>query len=106
LQLPYTPSKFGVRLVVRLTPRSRRNGVDGVVAGADGRPALQVRLAAPPVDGMANTALIAFLAEALNLRKADVALRSGQRSRLKVLDLAGDPSTILARLESMTPSRR
>jgi len=102
LDLPYSPLKDGVRLAVRLTPRSSRSGVDGIVTAADGRAALQVRLAAPPVDGLANAALVAFLAEALDLRKSDVGLRSGHRSRLKIVDLTGDPTTILAKLAAMT----
>ena len=57
---------------------------------------------APPVDGLANAALVAFLAEALDLRKSDVRLRSGHRSRLKIVDLTGDPTTILAKLAAMT----
>jgi len=100
LALPYSLLKDGVRLAVRLTPRASRSGVDGIAA--DGRPALQVRLAAPPVDGLANAALVALLAEALDLRKADVRLRSGHRSRLKIVDLTGDPTTILAKLAAMT----
>jgi uncharacterized protein (TIGR00251 family) len=72
--------------------------VVGVVVGADGRSALQLRLAAPPVDGAANKALIAFLADALDLRKSDIVIRSGETSRLKVLHLGGDTTAIIARL--------
>jgi uncharacterized protein (TIGR00251 family) len=97
---PYAADKNGVRLTVRLTPRASRDAVDGIVQGADGRPALQIRLNAPPVDGAANQALIAFLADALRLRKADIVIRSGQSSRLKVLHLIGDGARIVAKLES------
>jgi uncharacterized protein (TIGR00251 family) len=93
----------GVRLAVRLTPRASRNGVDGVVLDADGRSALQLRLSAPPVEGAANKALIAFVAEALSLRKAQVEIVSGQTARQKILQLSGDAETILARLEAWTP---
>jgi uncharacterized protein len=83
---------------VRLTPRAARNGLDGVVPGADGRPALQLRVAAPPVEGAANAALVAYVAEALRMRKSDVAVVSGQRGRLKLLELTGDAAALLARL--------
>jgi uncharacterized protein (TIGR00251 family) len=96
--LPFSAARNGVRLAVRLTPRADRNALAGVIHGADGRAALHVRLAAPPVDGAANKALIAYLAEALGLRKADVAIRSGQTARLKLLHLAGDSQVIIARL--------
>lgn len=62
---------------------------------------LQVRLTAPPVDGLANAALIAFLASALNLRKADITLTGGRTSRLKRLEISGDASAILQKLEAM-----
>jgi uncharacterized protein (TIGR00251 family) len=95
---PWTAETDGVRLAVRLTPRASRNGLDGVASGIDGRPALKLRLVAPPVEGAANATLIAFLAGALGLRKADISIRSGQASRLKILHLSGDSATIMARL--------
>jgi uncharacterized protein (TIGR00251 family) len=84
---------------VRLTPRASRNELVGIVVGTDGRSALQLRLAAPPVEGAANKALIAFLADALDIRKSDIVIRSGETSRLKALHLAGDTSAIIARLD-------
>jgi uncharacterized protein (TIGR00251 family) len=97
---PYGPSEGGVRLALRLTPRASKNGVDGIMADADGRPLLKLRLVAPPVDGAANEALIAFLAKTLALRKADISIRSGETSRVKILHLAGDSSAILQRLDA------
>jgi uncharacterized protein (TIGR00251 family) len=85
---------------VRLTPRASRNGIDGIVTGADGRTALQIRLTAPPVDGAANDALIAFLAKTLDMRKSDISMVSGQTSRLKILQLSGDSATILKSLDA------
>ena len=88
----------GVRLAVRLTPRAARNGLDGVAADADGRSALRLRVAAPPVEGAANAALVGYVAASLRLRKSDVAIVSGERGRLKLLELSGDPAALLARL--------
>ena len=51
--------------------------------------ALKIRLAAPPVDGKANAALVSFIAEALGLPRSAVNLTSGQTSRRKVLEIAG-----------------
>ena len=104
-QAPFTADQHGVRLAVRLTPRAGRNALGGVIRGADGRPTLQVRLAAPPVEGAANKALIAFLAEALGLRKADVTIRSGETARLKLLHLSGDSAAIMARLTDWIGTR-
>ena len=51
--------------------------------------ALKIRLAAPPVDGKANEALVKFVAETLGLPKSAVELKSGQTSRRKVLEVRG-----------------
>lgn len=98
---PYAAEDGGVRLAVRVTPRASRSEAVGVKAGSDGRPALQIRLAAPPVDGAANEELVAFLADALDMRKGDVALRSGKSGRLKMLFISGDPAALAARLEKL-----
>jgi uncharacterized protein (TIGR00251 family) len=96
---PYIAVDGGVRLALRLTPRASRNGVDGIVEDTEGRPLLKLRLVAPPVEGAANEALIAFLAKTLSLRKADITIRSGETSRVKILHLAGGSSAILQKLD-------
>jgi uncharacterized protein (TIGR00251 family) len=97
-EAPFSAEKQGVRLVVRVTTRADRNTAGGVIRDADGRPALQVRLTAPPVEGAANQALIEFLAESLGLPKANISIRSGATARFKVLLLAGDSTALVARL--------
>ena len=97
---PYVAAEGGVRLALRLTPRAARNGVDGIAQDADGRPLLKLRLVAPPVEGAANQALIAFLAKSLSLRKADISIRSGETSRIKILHLAGHSTTLLQKLDA------
>jgi uncharacterized protein len=98
---PYTAVSTGVRLAVRLTPRAAHNRVVGTAVDADGRPVLQIRLTAPPVEGAANAALIVFLAKTLGLRQADVTIRSGHKGRLKIVDLAGDAVSLQAKLTEL-----
>lgn len=98
---PYAAVEGGVRLAVRVIPRAARTGADGIVQDADGRPLLKLRLKAPPVEGAANTALIAFLAESLGLRKADITIRSGKTGRTKLLILSGDSAILLKRLDAL-----
>ena len=74
----------GCTLSVRLHPGARKNGVTGVQADA-----LKIALTAPPVDGKANEALIAFLADALHLPRARVALVAGATSRAKIVRITG-----------------
>ena len=73
------------RLNVRVTPRARKSAVTGLVEGAEGRAAIAVKLAAPPVDGAANQALIAFLADELGVGRSSVRIVSGEKSRLKTV---------------------
>lgn len=71
-------------LHVRVTPRARRNALGGMKEGV-----LAVRLAAPPVEGAANKALIAFLAEAFGVSKSAIRVESGERSRHKRVRISG-----------------
>ncbi len=97
-QRPFSRQPDGVRLAVRLTPRAGRDALDGIIALPDERCAVQIRLAAPPVEGAANDALIAFLARVLGVRKNAITIRSGHTSRLKLLHLAGVSDALMARL--------
>jgi hypothetical protein len=81
----------GCTLSVRLHPGARKNGVTGVHADA-----LKIALTAPPVDGKANEALIAFLAEALRLPRARVALLAGATSRTKMIHITGKSAAEVA----------
>src|SRR4051794_4338947 len=98
--LPFTATARGLRLAVRLTPRASPAGLDGIVTDADGKPMLHIRVAAAPVEGAANAALIAFLAEALRLRKSDIAIVAGESARGKRLDISGDPAGLGARVSA------
>lgn len=69
---------------VRVKPRASKSAIVGVRAGA-----LEVAVAAPPVDGEANAALVAFLAKALGVSKRSVAVVSGDHSRIKVVSVSG-----------------
>ena len=73
-----------VVIQVRVTPRARRNALGPMTDGV-----LAVRLAAPPVEGAANKALIAFLAEALKVPKSAIRIDSGEHARRKRVRIAG-----------------
>jgi uncharacterized protein (TIGR00251 family) len=73
-----------VRFAVLVAPRASREGVLGVHDGA-----LKVALTAPPVDGAANAALIAFLAKALGIAKRSVRITGGSSTRRKRLEVDG-----------------
>ena len=70
----------GVLLRVRVQPKASRNSV---MVDETGR--VRVALTAPPVDGAANTALLRFMARHLGLKRRQIQLHSGARSRDKSL---------------------
>jgi hypothetical protein len=94
----FEPASGGVRLRVRLTPKARREGIDGLVQDAAGAWHLKASVTAPPEEGKANRALIALLARALKLPPSSIELLSGACSRTKVFSLAGDPEGLVRRL--------
>ena len=63
--------------------------------------ALKIRLAAPPVDGKANAALCAFLADFCGVPKSAVSLVSGETSRAKRVRVDGASAGALARLQAL-----
>lgn len=85
----------GVEVFVLVQPRASRTKVVGV---HDGR--LKVALAAPPVDGAANQALVEFFAEVLGVKQKAVVLvdgHSGRRKRLRIDGLDVDRAGALLR---------
>ena len=74
----------GAILTLRIVPRAGRTALAGTRDNA-----LLVRLAAAPVEGAANAALLAFLAEQLQLPKSRLELVSGDKSRSKRVKVKG-----------------
>jgi uncharacterized protein YggU (UPF0235/DUF167 family) len=84
-----------MRLSVRLTPRGGRDAVEGWAVDAGGRPVLKARVAAPPVEGEANAALIALIAKALKRPRSAVSVVAGASGRLKQVEVDGVTQTDL-----------
>ena len=80
-------------LDVHVQPRASKDEIVGYHGGR-----LKIRVTAPPVDGKANAALIEFLAERLGVARAQVALKSGQTNRRKVLEIDKMPAGVVVRL--------
>ncbi len=79
-----------VRLLV--VPRSSRDRIDGFTE--DGY--LKVRVSAPPVGGKANKHLVHFIAKTLKLKKWQVEIISGEKSRYKNISIEGiDPDDLV-----------
>jgi uncharacterized protein (TIGR00251 family) len=75
--------KYGAALTIRVTPRARRTEFSGFME--DGT--VRVRVAAPPVEGKANGALVAFLAEVLDVRVNRIEIVAGQKGLDKIVSI-------------------
>jgi uncharacterized protein (TIGR00251 family) len=82
--LRVTEANGRVRFSVRVQPRAGRSGVVGIHGDA-----LKVRVAAPPVDGAANAALVEFFAEIFAVARRDVRIVAGETSRSKIVEIDG-----------------
>ncbi|MBL9152012.1 MAG: DUF167 domain-containing protein [Verrucomicrobiales bacterium] len=77
------------RFLVKVVPNARQTALLGPVAVADGETALAIRLQAPPVDGKANEALTACLADAFGVPKRAIRIVRGTKDRLKLVEIDG-----------------
>ena len=82
-----------VIFAVRIQPRASKDEIAGEIAGA-----LKIRLQAPALEGRANEALIEFLADLLKTPKGAVRILSGERSRIKRLEIRGVTKQQIERL--------
>jgi uncharacterized protein YggU (UPF0235/DUF167 family) len=92
---PWRVGGAGIRMLVRATPKSAREGVDGLAETAQG-PALAVRVRAAPDKGEANRAVERVVAEWLGVARSTVAVSAGGKARIKTVEVAGDPARLAA----------
>jgi uncharacterized protein (TIGR00251 family) len=98
---PFRLVPEGLRIVVRVTPKSSRDGLDGITELADGSAVFKVRVRAVPEDGKANTAVAKLIAKALGVPASTVRIETGETSRLKTILVAGAGTAELDRLANL-----
>lgn len=97
MPIPVSRGAAGASFAVRVIPRAGRTGVAGTRGDS-----LLVRLAAAPVEGAANDALVELVADLFDRPKRDVSIVSGQASRDKRIAIAGiTDAEVAARLDSI-----
>jgi len=82
--IPFTKSKRGVSIKIRVEPRSSRKGLSGIIGDT-----LKIKVHAPPVGGAANEELIGILSEELGIKKSAIKIIRGHSSRDKVVEIEG-----------------
>lgn len=82
--MPGQFQKKGIIINIRVEPRSSRSGL----AGPYGK-GFKVKLTSPPVEGRANAELVEILAKTFNVKKRNIEILSGSRSRNKMVRVIG-----------------
>ena len=77
----FIPYDLAMKISVQVKPGARENRVEPIETG------LQVHLRARPDNGKANAALVCVLAEHFSVRKSQVTIKSGHRSRSKIVEI-------------------
>jgi len=77
--------KHGILIRLYIQPCASKNEIIGIYDET----ALKIRLTSPPVDGAANSACIEFMADILGIRKNQIEIASGKKSRIKQIKLSG-----------------
>jgi uncharacterized protein YggU (UPF0235/DUF167 family) len=90
---------------VRVTPKSTREGIDGLAATAQGA-AVTVRVRAATDKGEANRAVETAVAAWLGVPKSSVAVAAGGKLRLKTVLVTGEPAWLAALVEMRTAELR
>jgi len=82
--IPVRDTASGATFQVKVHPRAKKNAITGEAGEA-----LKLALTAPPVEGRANEACIAFFAELLNVARSSVTIAAGESRRNKVICVRG-----------------
>ena len=90
-----------MELKIFLQPRASRNQVLGWHDGE-----LKIAVTSPPVEGAANKHIIEYIAKILDMPKSKISILHGEKSRHKLLMIAGDDNAVMKRIEQSLLIRR
>ncbi|PWV98265.1 hypothetical protein DFR52_105246 [Hoeflea marina] len=93
--------KGRVLVELRLTPGAGADGFAGLAGDADGNRHLRARVTAIAEKSKANKAVIALLSSRLRVAKSSISIVSGPTSRIKSIEILGDPDALAARLREI-----
>jgi uncharacterized protein len=92
-----TPTRDGLRVAIRLSPRAKIDRLLAVATAEGGR-VLKASVTAPAEGGRANEALLQLLARAWRLPRRDLSITAGSTSRNKAIHIDGDPRLLLDKI--------
>ncbi len=89
----YRIGEDSITLTLHIQPGAKKSGIAGLHGDA-----LKIRLAAPPIEGRANEALLKYMARLFDVPLRQIVLLQGEQSRHKVVSIKGsqvDPETLI-----------
>ena len=93
-----TVVRDGLRVAIRLAPRSRSDRLLGITASVGGGRVLKATVTAPAEAGCANEALLRLLARTWRVPRRDFSIIAGLTGRNKTVRVAGDPQHLLEKV--------
>ncbi|OXA63184.1 UPF0235 protein C15orf40 homolog [Folsomia candida] len=97
---PINQTKEGhFSITIQVKPGAKVNSITGI-----SEEAVSIQIAAPPVDGEANIAIVKYFSTILNLKKADVSLRGG-KSRQKTVTVDSSTGLSIEKILEMLKSQ-
>jgi uncharacterized protein len=97
---PIIPTRDGVRVAIRLSPRAKSDRLRGIAGTAEGGRAIKVSVTPPARDGQANEALLQLLARTWHLPRRNLSIVAGATSRNKTVRVTGEPDRLIAKLSA------
>ncbi len=91
----------GIRLTVKAKPGLSRAREIRIVDIGDGKRAIEVSVASVAREGKANKALIERLADEFGVPQKCVEIKSGETSRLKIVEIQGDPQSLTEKIATV-----
>ena len=82
--IPIRNTPSGATFQVKVHPRAKKNAITGEIGET-----LKLALTAPPIEGRANEACVAFFADFLNVPRSSVTIAAGETSRNKLIRVSG-----------------
>jgi uncharacterized protein (TIGR00251 family) len=97
---PVTIARDGLRVTIRLSPRSRSDRLVGVAASGEGGRVLKATVTAPAETGRANEVLLRLLSRVWHVPRRDFSIILGSTGRDKTVRVAGDPQQLFEKIAS------
>lgn len=91
----FTIKENGLVFSIRVSSKSKRNAIGGIIADNDSKLRLKIYTTSAPENGKANSAILKLLSQAWNLNKNQIKIIHGLKQRDKILFLKGDPNSLL-----------